>query len=96
MSHDQNQFPGQNPYAKPVMITSGLLAVIFTFFVFPFAYLSVEGITSFASAHYSWLPTGLVSFVWGVIVATVLLSLSMLLFILGLNVALKFFGQFFR
>lgn len=83
----------QNPYEKATKVVSGILAGVFTFFVFPFAFLSVDGITAFSSDKYSWLPVILVELVWGLILLAGLFALSMLVFHVGLNAAMKLLGR---
>lgn len=91
----QNQMRprSDNQYDLATRIVSGILAGIFTFFVFPYAYWSVHGVNVFASAHYAWLPDWLVWGVWGLILAVGLFAAAMLLFILAINMFLKAMGR---
>lgn len=87
------QAPNQNPYDTVTKVVSGILAGIFTFFVFPFAFLSVEAITAFSSEHYAWLPDWLIWFVWGLALAVGMFAGAMLLLILAINMGLKLAGR---
>jgi hypothetical protein len=84
---------GDNPYDTVTKVVSGILAGIFTFFVFPFAFLSVHFVTAFSNSHYQWLPTGLITFFWGLALLVALFAGSMLSLILAINVGLKLMGR---
>jgi len=92
MRNDQHS-TNNNPYEKPTKIVSAVLAAIFTFFVFPYAFLSVAGVQSFAGEHYPWLPELLIAIFWALLLLAVLFALTMLLCVLGINVALKYVGK---
>lgn len=83
----------RNQYDLVTRIVSGILAGIFTFFVFPFAFLSVHGVSAFASDHYAWLPEWFIWGIWGLILAVGLFAAAMLLFILAINMGLKAMGR---
>lgn len=91
----QNQMRphGQNPYALPTKIASGVLASIATFFVFPFLFLSVGAVSAFSAEKYPWLPLGLVALIWGALLAAAFFALAMLLLVLAINAALQAIGN---
>jgi len=84
---------GPNPYDLVTKIVACVLAAIVTFFTFPFAYLSVAGVTAFSTSYYPSVPIGLIAVLWGLVLAVALLAGAALSFIFAIQMGLRLMGR---
>ena len=84
---------GPNPYDLATKIVACVLATIVTFFAFPFAYLSVGGVTAFSESYYPSIPIGLIAVIWGLVLAIALFASITLGFIFAIQMSLRLMGR---